>query len=200
MKVRIPSTTGLDSSGPARPSSRARRGVTILETIVLMTGVAAMLGLAVILLQLLMKLDGDSRARFDAAASLARLARQFRQDIHATGSVRLIEPQAAKRPVLRIEPAPDRAIEYQVRGDDKVLRVEKNKGADVRRESFLVPRSGSIRLSIDDRDGRRFAALTVDRIAARNRTDPPRQYKILALVGKNGDRTTGAARPAGGNP
>jgi hypothetical protein len=200
MILRTRSTRNLAPSGPARPTSRTRRGVTIIETIVLMTGVAAMLGLAVILLQLLMKLDGESRARFDASASLARLARQFRHDVHATGSVRLIEPQPSKPPVLRIDPAPDRTIEYQVRGDDKILRVEKNKGADVRRESFLVPRSGSIRLSIAEQDGHKFAALTVDRAAARNRTDPPRRYEVLALVGKNVDRTTGAATPAGGKP
>jgi hypothetical protein len=200
MRVERPSKTNLDLSGPERATSVARRGVTIIETIVLMTGVAAMLGLAVILLQLLMRLDGDSRTRFDAATSLARLARQFRDDVHTTGSVRLIEPSAPRAPVLRIEPAPGRTIEYQVRGDDRVLRVEKNKGADVRRESFLVPRSGSIRLSIDDHDGRRFAALTVDRRAAKNRTDPPRRYEILALVGKNTGRTAGAAAPAGGKP
>jgi hypothetical protein len=200
MNVRGTSRSILGSSRLARGFGVVRRGVTIIETIVLMTGVAAMLGLAVILLQLLMKLDGDSRARFDAASSLARLARQFRQDLHTTGSVRLIEPPASKVSVLRIDPGPDRLIEYQVRGDDKVVRVEKDKGADVRRESFHVPRSGSIRLSLDDHDGRRYAAVTVDRMAAKNRTDPPRRFEILALVGKNTDRTAGGAAPAGGKP
>ena len=63
-----------------------RRGVTLIETIVLMTGVAAMLGLTVLMLQLLLKLDGDSRARFDRAGMLARLAEQFRRDVHGAGS------------------------------------------------------------------------------------------------------------------
>ena len=101
-----------------------------------------------ILLQLLMKLDADSRSRFDAAASLARLARQFRHDVHAAGSVRLVEPPASKGAVMKIESGPDRAIEYQVKGDDKVVRVETGKGTEVRREAFMVPRSGSIRLSM----------------------------------------------------
>ncbi len=56
------------------PSSRRRCGVTLIEIIVLMTGVAAMLGLTVLMLQLLLKLDGDSRTRLDAAGMLARLA------------------------------------------------------------------------------------------------------------------------------
>ena len=134
-----------------RPKSR--RGVTIIEVIVLMTGVAAMLGLSVILLQLLMKLDADSRSRFDAAASLARLARQFRHDVHAAGSVRLVEQPASKAAVLRIDSGPDRAIDYRVKGEDRIVRVETGKGTEVRRESFLVPRSSSIRLSIDGEDG-----------------------------------------------
>ena len=51
--------------------ARAARGMTIIETIVLMTGVAAMLGLCVLMLQLLMKVDGQSRARLDGAAASA---------------------------------------------------------------------------------------------------------------------------------
>ena len=189
-----------DSAGQTSRRSRSRRGVTIIEVIVLMTGVAAMLGLAVILLQLLMKLDADSRSRFDAAASLARLARQFRHDVHAAGSARLVEQPASKAAVLTIDSGPDRAIEYRVKGEDRIIRVETGKGTEVRRESFLVPRSGSIRLSIDEEDGRKFAALTVDRVAAKNRTDPPRRYEILALVGKNRDQVAGAAKAAGGKP
>jgi hypothetical protein len=186
-------------SSPSRERSTLRRGVTIIETIVLMTGVAAMLGLAVILLQLLMKLDGDSRARFDAASSMARLARQFRHDVHAAGSARLVEP-AARGLVLSVEPGPERTIEYRVKGDDRVIRVEMGKGAEARREAFSIPRSHSIRLALDEDQGHTFASLTVDRMTARNRTDPPRRYEILARVGKNSGRVPGAAKSAGEKP
>ena len=61
-------------SSPIASRSPRRRGITLIEIIVLMTSVAAMLGLTVLMLQLLLKLDGDSRTRLDAAGMLARLA------------------------------------------------------------------------------------------------------------------------------
>ncbi len=171
--------------------SQGRRGVTLIEVIVLMTGVAAMLGLTVLMLQLLLKLDGDSRSRLDSAGMLARLAEQFRRDVHGAGAARLVE--LPSRPAwLRIEAGPDRAIEYQVKGPSRVIRVESSKGKVVRSESYEIARGGPIELALKQEGRRRFATLTVDRQASRNRTDPPRLYEILALVGRDRDRLTAA--------
>lgn len=139
-----------------------RRGITIIETIVLMTGVAAMLGLCVIMLQLLMKLDGDSRARLETAGTLARLAEQFRHDVHGARTARLVE-QPAQFSGLQIEPGPDRAIAYQVKGENKVVRVESSKGKVVRSESYDISRGGPIQFAFKEDGGRRFGVLTVNR-------------------------------------
>ncbi len=176
-----------------------RRGVTLIEMIVVMTGVAAMLGLTVLMLQLLLRLDGDSRARLDSASMLARLAEQFRRDVHGAGAARLVE-QPPRPAGLRIEPGPDRAIEYQVKGQGRVIRVESIKGKVVRSESYEIARGGPIGLALRQEGGRRFATLTVDRQAAKNHTDPPRLFEILAQVGRNRDRLAAAAPAAGGTP
>jgi hypothetical protein len=176
-----------------------RRGITLIETVVLMTGVAAMLGLTVLMLQLLLKLDGDSRARFDSAGMLGRLAEQFRRDVHGAGAARLVE-QPSRSALLRIEPGPDRAIEYQVKGQSRVIRVESIKGKLVRNESYEIARGGPIEFALKQEGGRRFATLTVDRQASKNRTDPPRLFEILAQVGRNRDRVAAAAPAAGGTP
>jgi len=182
-----------------RPGPR-RRGVTILETIVLMTAVAAMLGLCVLMLQLLFKLDGQSRARLDGAATLARLARQFRQDVHAARGASLIDQPAPRPASLRIEPAMDGAIGYEIKGDGTVVRTEARKGAQVRRESYQIPHSGVIQLTVKQLGDRSFASLTVNRLISKNRTDPPRPYEVVALVGKNRDRVGAAAKSAGATP
>jgi hypothetical protein len=189
-------------STATRPGAR-RRGITLIEVIVLMTAVAAMLGLGVLMLQLLMRLDADSRSRLDSSATLARLGRQFRLDVHRAREARLLPQAAAKKPpVLRIEPSPKRAIEYQVQGEDKVVRVETKEAAVVGRETYLVPRSGAIRLELNEQDGRRFVVLTVDRLASKNRTDPTRRFEVLALLGKNRDRvsTQTEGKVRGGKP
>jgi hypothetical protein len=181
-----------------RPVSR-RRGITIIETLVLITGVAAMLGLCVLLLQLLLRLDSQSRARLDGATAIARLARQFRQDVHTGRDARQVE--APSRPVsLRIETGPDRSIGYEVKGGTTVVRIETGKGTQVRRETYEIPRTGSIQLAVKQLGGRPFASLTVDRPVSKNPTDPPRLYEVLALVGKNRDQLAGAAPAAGVKP
>ena len=60
-----------------------RRGITIIEIMVVITGVAATLALCAITIQLLMRLNSDGHARLTAGVSLERLSQQIRQDAHA---------------------------------------------------------------------------------------------------------------------
>jgi hypothetical protein len=185
------------SSGASR-----RRGITMIEMIVLMTGVAAMLGLCAVLLQLLMKLDADSRSRFTGATAAARLAEQFRHDVHRAHSAHLVKGQAgASRPVgLKLEPGGDRSIEYQANGDGLVQRLESRQGSNPRRERYEIPHSGPVKLSLADEKGHIFATLAVDRDVATDESNPPRAFEVTALLGKNQDRVSDAVRPAGGKP
>jgi type II secretory pathway component PulJ len=182
--------------------ARRRRGITIIETIVLMTAVAAMLGLCVLMLQLLMRLNADSRARLDRATALDRLARQFRRDVHEAGAARQLEPPAAKVAGLRLEPGPSHAVEYQLMKNGKIARVETRGENLVRREIYDIPQrdSGRPRLKLTEHHGKRFAELQIDRQASRNRSDAERPYEILALVGKNANVLSEPAQPEGAKP
>jgi len=55
-------------------------------------------------------------------------------------------PEDPILPKARIEPGPDRVIEYQVKGQNKVIRVESIKGKLVRSESYEIARGGPIEL------------------------------------------------------
>ena len=174
----------------------------MIEMIVLMTGVAAMLGLCAVLLQLLMRLDADSRARFAGASTAARLAEQFRHDVHRAHSAHLVQgPAGAKGPVgLKLEPGGDRTIEYQVKGNGLVQRLESRKGASPRRERYEIPHTGAVRLSLAEEKGHQLATLTMDRDVETDESNPPRAFEVTALLGKNQDRVSQAARPAGEKP
>jgi hypothetical protein len=165
-----------------------------------MTGMAAILGLCTLMLQLLMKLDGQSRSRLEGANSFARLSAQFRQDIHAAGAVRLLNEPQAKPVVLRLEIAKDRSIEYHVKREGTVLRVESHNGKPLRRESYEIPRCEAVRLAVEKDQGRELATLDVDLRASPLPTDPPRMLQIVALVGKNRDRASVSAMAEGGKP
>jgi hypothetical protein len=180
-----------------------RRGITMIEMVVLMTGVAAMLGLCTVLLQLFMKLDADSRARVQGASAAARLAEQFRLDVHSARSARLVDGAAGgKAPVgLRLEPGADRTIDYQVKGIGIVQRVESRKGAPPHRERYEVPHTGPVKLLLEqEKSGPTFATLAMDREVAMDRTETPRAVEVTALVGKNMDRISAAGKTAGAKP
>ena len=157
--------------------------------IVLMTGVAAMLGLCVVLLQLLMKLDADSRARLDGRdGALARLAEQFRLDVHAARSARLVDGPAGgtARSGCGSSPGADRTIDYQVKGDATVVRVE-NPAREPRSAVSVTRSRGAARSSSSleqEKSGRSFASLAVDRVVAKNRTDPPRRCRGAGAGGQ----------------
>jgi hypothetical protein len=165
-----------------------------------MTAVAAMLGLSVLMLQLLMRIDADSRSRLEGATSLSRLASRFRHDVHAASKVSKVETPAAKRSGLHMEPGLNRAIEYQAQGDGKIVREESKGGKVLAHETYLVPRSGHLRMDLVEQDGQLFASLTVDRVVTKNRTDPVRQFEVLAQVGKNKDHKLGASGAGGIKP
>jgi hypothetical protein len=188
------------AAGRCIASRDSRRGITIIETIVLMTALAAILGLCVLMLQLLMKLDGESRTRLERANSFTRLAEQFRADVHAASTARLVDKPDAKNGVLRIERAPDRSVEYSVKGEGTIVRIESKHGKTERHERYELPGCGLTRLAIEKDDSREFAALRVNLRSFQAPTDPPRVAQVLALVAKNKDRVTEPARTRGANP
>lgn len=193
------------SHRPPRERGR-RRGVTIVEVMVLMTAVAVMLGMCVILLQLALRLETDARGRFERATVLNRLAETFRADVHAAPGVEVenaeaeAEADAKQPPALRVESTSGRSIEYRVKGAGEVARVVSEGDKVVHRETFQVPQTEAARLELRDLDGRRFAVLAIDKSTRPNRIDPTRTLEILALVGKNSGSAEPAARGEGEQP
>jgi hypothetical protein len=164
----------------------ARRGITIIEVMVVMSGVAVMLGLCALTLQLLLRLNADSQARLSAAAALDRLAGQFRQDVHACNAAGLDDKPggATASPSLRLNLGPSRTVSYEAR-DGRVVRSESESGKSTRHESYTLARMSSVQFQVRDEAARRFVALVVTRSTGKNAIDPPRPLEVLALLGKN---------------
>jgi hypothetical protein len=171
----------------------------MLEMVVLMTGVAAMLGLCVVLLQLLMKLDTDSRSRLVGATTVARLSEQFRRDVHGARSAHLAEHAQGSSTAagLQLDPGTDRSIVYTAKGTGIVERVETRKGSPARRERYEIPHGGTVRLSLPEQSGRTFATLGIDREAASDGSASAPAVEVTALLSKNQDRDSNAVGAAG---
>jgi prepilin-type N-terminal cleavage/methylation domain-containing protein len=156
-----------------------RRGFTLIELLAVMTGVAVVLGLCAVTIQVLFRVSSDVQARRSASAALGRLAEQFREDVHAGDDVQLRLAAG-----LRLSRGPRVAIIYEAR-EGRVDRVESFDGTVSRRESYVLGRGSTAAFERRDDGPRRFLALVVRRTARAGQPDPPHPLEILAQAGKD---------------
>ncbi len=183
---------------------RPRRGITLIEVIVVMSGVAVALGLCAVTIQLLLRLNGDGHARLNASASFARLASQFREDVHACDEVVLLpaakaaaEPGKTKGAAsLRLTLDPKTFVTYEAR-EGRVARVETASGTRTEHESYRVGKGNVVAFEQRDEGAIRFVVMVMSREVGKGQLEPPRPLEVLALPGK--DRPA-ASRTKGDRP
>ena len=168
--------------------SRARRGITIIEVMIVVTGVTLLLGLCAVSIQLLMKLNADVQGRFGEAVALDRLGRQLRDDAHASQTAEILvadQVKKAEQPAgLRLVLQPNHLVAYEF-GDGGVVRNESRAGKRVRHERFTLARGLGTRFELRDEGPRRLVVLVVTRPSGKSQTEPPRPLELVALLGKD---------------
>jgi hypothetical protein len=120
-----------------------RRGYALIEMVLVIGGLTIILSLCGGLLHTLLRLDRAGRDSLSDATTLARLARQFRQDVRASreakpggpGSLELTRPDGP-------------SVSYRIEAG-RLLREEREKGAVRRRESYGVTRLGPVAFDAD---------------------------------------------------
>jgi hypothetical protein len=169
-----------------RSAKAARRGITIIEVLIAATAIAMLLGLCAVSMQVLMKLNADGMARYSAAASFERLARQVRDDTHAseTALIAADEKKTQSPAALRLVMGPDHVVVYTA-GDGGVVRTESRRGKVVRHETFALFRGAGARFEIRHEGSRSLVALAVTRAAGTGTAEPPRPLEVVALQGKD---------------
>jgi hypothetical protein len=163
-----------------------RHGYTLIETLVVVTGVTIVLGACALTMQLLLRLNAYSHDRYRAALALERLAHQLRDDVHGCERAEIVSLEKGQGgpPGLLLQVASDHQIRYELR-PGSVERNESRSGKMVRHESYSLPRGRDARFEQRDEGAARLVALVVSCLPGRSGTDPPRPLEILALPGKH---------------
>jgi len=162
--------------------------------LIVVSGVAMMLGLCAVSIQLLLRLNVDLVSRYSSALTLERLGRQVRHDAHSSDKAEL---KAESKPAsLRLFLGPGHLALYEAR-DGAVVRSESQSSKLVRHESFALAKGAVARFELREHGSRRLVALVVTRSAGKSPTEPPRPLEVLALLGK--DRAQPIAT-SGGKP
>ena len=125
---------------------RVRRGLSLVELMVAMTGVSMVLATTAALLHGVMRAQSESRRFFDDERASVRLARQIRADLHAAESVIAAEPvpasgkpEAEPTAIATLRLPAGQTLEYSLAGSgDRVVRLAKpiDGGGQVGREDF----------------------------------------------------------------
>jgi hypothetical protein len=166
----------------ANSARSCRRGITIIEVLLAVTGVAMMLTLCAVSIQLLMKLNSDVQGRYSAAVALERLARQVRDDSHASATARIVLDK--KPEALRLSFEPGHIVEYGS-GDGGVVRTESRAGKMIRHETYALPPGEVGHFELRDERSHKLVALVVTRTPGKSRALPPRPLEVVAVQGKD---------------
>jgi prepilin-type N-terminal cleavage/methylation domain-containing protein len=147
-----------------------RRGFSLIEMMVVISAGAVLLGLCVVLIHTLLRLDRTSRARMSEGLAVGGLARDFRDDVRAARSARLLS-DSARAGRLELFLPDGRTVSYRTR-DGELVRLETLDGEPDRIERYHVSARPELKplgnrtlvgLSLGPRDLRIEAVLGLDR-------------------------------------
>ena len=168
-----------------RRSSSA--GFSLIEMVLAISAVAIVLGLCAGLLHVLLRLDRTGRDHLVETATVGRLARQFRLDVHAAHAAKAGggDDPAAK---LELVLTDDRTVVYEAR-PHALTRVE-NQGAIVqRRETYSLPFCREAGFMVQAETAASWVRLRLRRSPANDKDNGPRglrhDLQIDALAGKD---------------
>lgn len=161
-----------------------RRGVSLIETLVLMTVGSTLMGIAVGAIHLLFTMDHNTRQRRQLQASEARLADQFRRDVHAALRLEPGEASGQSWSVWQLELGADKRIQYQSEPGG-LTRLEILQDKTTRREWYPLMESSKVRLDMTSDGPIPIVSLRIASSEEPGNLFPPQSVRIDARLGAN---------------
>jgi prepilin-type N-terminal cleavage/methylation domain-containing protein len=155
-----------------------RHGLSLVEMIVAMTVGAALMGIAVTTLHVLMRAETRGESRMAESASIMRLAEQFRRDVHAA----IGRLDDAKAGTWRLDMGDGRVVEYTA-GPGKVVRRQWTKERADCEESFSLPEECAATITGNNHTRQPVVCLLV--APARGSLSAARELRIEAVLGRD---------------
>ncbi len=167
-----------------------RRGVTLVEMLVVISTMSVIMGLGITTIFLMMRAEGSGAKTLVDSMTYARMANSFRQDVHAAHDVQLVA-DAADKHSLSLRMSQTEQVTYQI-DDENVVRIAKTNDKVDHLEQFRLPNvKAGFELHPHQTAGegalielvltRRHSAATDQHEAVL----PTREYRIKALIGRD---------------
>lgn len=175
-----------------RQHSASRRATSLVELLVVLTGCSVVLTLGGQILHRSMRSQVETRHFFDVERAALRLARQFRQDVHAARKATIEVKAAGDGPFLRLDLPGDQVVEYR-RQAERIVRVLSRKDGSAGREDFTF--SAAMKVGLQEESPPRRLVLTIitsadPRVDALYKAAPsvreaPVNLQAVALIGRH---------------
>jgi hypothetical protein len=158
---------------------KRRRGVVLVELVMLVALGSVLMGLSAGLLHALLKVDRSGRAHLAGLARETRLAQLFRADV-----------RAARRPVgatpaesLALDLGDGHTVEYRLQNKE-LLRFDRVKDTIRNQDAFPLPPGGSTRFEVEPRGPITLVRLVIARAPATTGLTVRRETRIEAVLGQ----------------
>jgi hypothetical protein len=125
----------------SNPRLRSRRGASLIELVLIIGSVTIILGICGMFLHLLLRLDRSGRGELSEAHSVARLCRQFREDVRAARTAHVVTAGRGGTTGLDLSRVGKSTVNYRT-DSDFVVRVESAGSRVLRREGYKLGKLG----------------------------------------------------------
>jgi hypothetical protein len=139
-----------------------RRGISILELMVVLSASTVVLTLSSVLLQRVMRIHIQSRADSGVERTTLRLSDRFRDDVHQARSAETDRAILGEHVVLRLANGADRHVEYSY-DDGILLRSMPKSDGQISREEFVFPAGSVVKIESQDAPQRLVMTITAPR-------------------------------------
>ena len=164
-----------------------RSGKSLIELVVVISVMSVVMLIAVRTLTQLMRADASGGKSLVAGTSLARLAHQFRRDVHAAEQARLITPEDNAAPRLQLFLPENTIAEYRPFAE-KILRTVRRGEETTSRETFHLSR-GENRFEISEQEIPIISLVHVRKSTESYQKSPgpagAKEIRIEAIRGRN---------------
>jgi hypothetical protein len=181
-----------------------RRGISILELLVIMSASTVVLTLSSLLIIRAMRVQMESRAHCDIERNALRLSKQLRSDVHQSHTAETNDEAEKDGVFLRLQWPDGKRVDYS-RVGGIVLRLASTNGNQVWREEFAFPAACDLDIRELDTPPRIALTITASAKVAPSADQPPAStlavpvsFHVEATLGR--DRRPAETDSAGENP
>jgi hypothetical protein len=163
-----------------------RRGFSLIEVATVIATAAAIMGVAVGLLYMLLRLEEGSRDYVRERTAMRELSDQFRCDVHAADEVTPVKAPAGEGagPAWRFSLPAGRVVEYRVE-QDELARSERQEDKVLRRESYRLPAEATVSIEVLGDAAPGVVRLEVRSAEAQSNVAAWRGFRVDAVLAKD---------------